>query len=176
MLISSSSISFGLITSGARWLQGWTCQQLLWGRIHSETPNWSMNNNGKMKSEVARHTCTRQGRKSFCREIELWIRPILTDVPPLPQHSLLSSPPPLNSLPHITAMGLQLCCRVAFHFSGDWLFLLFPRAAGIWQFSYTVGWLMMSTWKRQYHKKPVFFFFFLRCLLLWFLKFSLSAS
>ena len=43
---------------------------------------------------------------------------------------------------------------------------LVPRAAGIWQFSYTVGWLMMSTWKRQYHQQPIFS----RCFLLWFLK------
>lgn len=43
---------------------------------------------------------------------------------------------------------------------------LVPRAAGIWQFSYTVGWLMMSTWKRQYHQQPSFS----RCFLLLFLK------
>ena len=42
---------------------------------------------------------------------------------------------------------------------------LVPRAAGIWQLSYTVGWLMMSTWKRQYHQQPTLS----RCFL-WFLN------
>lgn len=157
MLISSSSISFGLITSGARWLQGWTCQQLLWGRIHSETPNSSMNNSWKINSEVAVHNV--QGRaESYSAEKwrKLWIRCTLIDVSTPPQHTLL--PPtwtPLNSLPQITAPRLQLCCRAASHYSG--VYFSCPSCVGIWQFSYTVGWLMMSTWKRQYHQQPIFF-------------------
>lgn len=101
MLISSSSISFGLITSGARWLQGWTCQQLLWGRIHSGTPNRSMNNSWKMNSEVAVHSAKGRAESySAERERNLWIRHILIDVFFFPLTTLsFPAPAPLIFVP-----------------------------------------------------------------------------
>lgn len=124
MLISSSFISFGLVASGARWLQGWTCQQLVWGRIHSETPNWSRHNSWKWLQRWP-DTTHKEGHQVTVLREKIMHHTHFNRFFIL-MHSLsFASPSPLNCLPWNTSrVGLQLWFPATCHFSSIWLFLL----------------------------------------------------
>jgi hypothetical protein len=76
-----------------------------------------------------------------------------------------SSSSPLYPSPNNHQAGLQLCAETLAIVQAPAISLI-SRAASIWQFSYTLGWWMMSMQRRQYHQQPIFS----RCFLLWFKK------